>query len=196
MLVILDYENYDSDLMKLILDDFQYNYKFSLLEEDIIRAHKIILPDPVDIRKSYRKINLMNLTSVLRMVKCPILGLNNGLSLMCKQFSDKNGNGLCLFDMNYQVLSTNNDSAEMIEGSLEIIKNTKLVDESYSDYKVYMDSDCHPIVNENSKILINSNEKKYSLLYEQGDYLGLILNVTKNKKIFSNLLKNFTRLVK
>ena len=65
MIVILDYENKDLNRLKLLLDKTHYEYKFSLLEKDIIRANKLILPDPIDIKNSYRKLNLMNLTNVL-----------------------------------------------------------------------------------------------------------------------------------
>ena len=195
MIIILDYEDNHRKWLKLSLDATEHLYKFSLFEKDIIAARKLIIPDPVDINKSYRKLNLMNLASVLRMVKCPILGINNGLSMMCKEFSHDKKDGLCLFDMNIQILTPSGESAELIEGNLEILKSTDLIDEKYAGSRVYINSDCNPIVNEYTKIIIEQNQQKYSLLFEQNNFYGLLLNVSNNLELFNHIVKNFVSLV-
>ena len=128
------------------------------------------------------------------MVKCPMIGINNGLGIMCKEFSYDKSSGLCLFDMEFKVLDSDSESEEISEGNLVITKSTKLIDESYANDKVYFNLDFHPTVNEYSKIIVKLNEEKYSLLFERGYFYGFIMNISKNEALFSHIINNFITL--
>ena len=193
MIVVVDYENHDKEQLRKILDNTRHDYKFSILERDIMLASKLILPDPINLIKSYRKLNLMNLTNVIRMVKTPILGINNGLSMMCREFSVEKKSGLCLFDMNFQIPSIDDINEEICEGNLEIKGGTDLVKEEQLKNVIYFYKNFHPEENEYTSAAIKFKEKRYSLIYERGYSSGIILNTSRNNELFSHIIENFVK---
>jgi glutamine amidotransferase len=94
MITIIDYGdvciNEVAASIKKITDDF----KVTRTELDILRADKIILAGCGSAEKVMKKIQLLNLYSVLRVVKKPILGIGLGMQLMADYSSE--GNFPCL----------------------------------------------------------------------------------------------------
>ena len=132
MIVILGYNNLKTEYLNQILESNGLEYKYSLLENDIIQADKIILPHLDNFNSTYRRMNLMNLFSVLRMIKNPILGINNGFRLMCNDLINKYKKGLGFFNFDIICIDGQNNNPNIVEGNLKILENSTLLDSSYN----------------------------------------------------------------
>ena len=71
MITIVNYDREASNSIAKILTDLEVVYKVSSKELDIISAKKLILPDGKDINIIFRKLQLLNLYSLLKMVNQP-----------------------------------------------------------------------------------------------------------------------------
>ena len=90
MITIVDYGNTDALELSEFIKDLDSEIFISANESDIIKCDKLILPHCKDISSSIKKLHLLNLFSILRIIKKPILGIGTGMHLMTKSFKDKN----------------------------------------------------------------------------------------------------------
>ena len=94
MIIIIDYGDKNTRLVAEALKKLTSNFEISDNELKILKAEKIILPGEGDASDAVRRLHVMNLFSILRMVKKPVLGIGLGMQLMAN-FS-KDGNVSCL----------------------------------------------------------------------------------------------------
>lgn len=194
MILILGYNNCEWKCLNDILDSNKFEYKYSLLESQIMKADKFILPDPLNFNSTYRKLNMMNLFSMLRMVNKPILGINNGFRLMCGQLLNESKCGLGFLPLELNI-STNLEITEKFEKGLIGFKDkSKLLNEKYKGEEISFSLNYLPIVCEYSKAVISHQGLEYSLTYESDYYYGIDLNYELNPKICNDIIKNFAKL--
>ncbi len=79
MITIIDYGKTNSNEIAELLEKLSVDFVISNSESDILQATKLILPDSTDILSSIKKLHLLNLFSILRIIKNPILGLGTGM---------------------------------------------------------------------------------------------------------------------
>ncbi len=108
MVTIVSYNKHNSEFIKSLLGMREFEIKISSLEIDIVNADKIILPDANKFDTAYRKLQLCNLFSVLRLMSKPVLGINVGLHLMCNRIVNKEKIGLGLFDFDTSCIDEKN----------------------------------------------------------------------------------------
>jgi hypothetical protein len=133
----------------------------------------------------------MNLFSVLRMIKKPILGINDGCKLMCNQLIDKNKCGLGFFDVKINIEDDKNISLVEETGKINFNNSTKLLSKKYENQSVRFYPQIQPSLYLDSNAEITVAENKYSFLYESKNHYGLILDGDKNEEIFNEVVKNF-----
>jgi imidazoleglycerol phosphate synthase glutamine amidotransferase subunit HisH len=191
MITILGYNSTETEYLNKILKEANIPFKYSLLETKISRSDKIILPHPTNFTLSYRKLNMMNLFSFLKFYKKPILGLNDGFSLMCNQLIDKDKCGLGFFDMS--ISSTECEELEngLTKGILLISRDSKLLDNSFNGHEVEFNPNSYSRISEYAKSEILYENKKYSLTFEHDNYYGFCLDFSKNETLGSALIRNF-----
>lgn len=194
MILILGYNNSETKCLNDILELSGIEYKYSLLESQIIKADKFILPHPLNFNSSYKKLNMMNLFSLLRMVKKPILGINNGFRLMCGQLINESKCGLGFLPLELN-LSSNIESPERIgHGTLEFKNPSKLLNKKFKGEGINFTINYLPIVCEYTKAIINFEGLDYSLTYESDYYYGADLNYELNPIVCREIIKNFANL--
>ncbi len=189
MIVILGYNSSESVFLNEIFENNNIKYCYSLLEHKILSADKIILPSAQNINSTYRKLNMMNLFSMMRMIKKPMFGINNGVQLMCNRFSEKLKCGLGFFETDFAL--ENNQDNDSLSGKINILKKSKLLKNNFQDIDVIFNPKLQPSVCIDTKAEIICNNKNYSFLYEANNHYGIILNQEKNKKLFTDIIKNF-----
>jgi imidazole glycerol-phosphate synthase subunit HisH len=94
MVTIVDYGDVCVNEIASSLKKINAEYKISRSESDICGADKIILAGSGKAPAVMKKIQLLNLYSVLRVVKKPMLGIGLGMQLMADYSSE--GNFPCL----------------------------------------------------------------------------------------------------
>ena len=194
MILIIGYNNSESKCLNDILDSCKIKYKYSLLESQIIKADKFILPNPLNFNSSYKKLNMMNLFSLLRMVKKPILGINNGFRLMCGQLINESKCGLGFLPLELNI-SSNLESSEIKGyGTIKFKSTSKLLKENFEGEEINFTPNYLPIICEYTKAMINYEGLEYSLTYESDYYYGADLNYELNPVVCKEIIKNFAHL--
>ncbi len=192
MIVILKYSNKNEQEFSGIFEKLKLEYTFTLDESIIIKASHIILPDTNNLNKAVRKMQLMNLYSVLRMIKKPILGINNGFNLMCNNLTDIQKLGLGLFPIDSETCSSKNEVSNNI-GKINVLKKTNIL-EQINIKTVNCNLDRPIDVNDFTTSVISNNNQEYSLTCENGNYYSIQMEISKNKELFEKLVENFTNL--
>lgn len=96
MTAIIDYGERPAYLLYQ-LEKLGVDQKFTSVESEILAADRIILPDCSDIKKALKRLHLLNLFSMLKMIKKPVLGIANGFSIMCESPHVPGTSGLAFF---------------------------------------------------------------------------------------------------
>jgi len=94
MLTIIDYKLGGVSKVAEALNEAGIKFKITQNENEIIRSEKIILPGIEEAFTAVKKLHLLNLFTVLRLVKKPVLGIGLGMQLL-SEFS-KEGDVSCL----------------------------------------------------------------------------------------------------
>ncbi|MCP5061412.1 MAG: hypothetical protein GY936_02990 [Ignavibacteriae bacterium] len=192
MIVILKYSNNNEQEFSEIFKKLKLEYTFTLDESIIIKASHIILPDTNNLNKAVRKMQLMNLYSVLRMIKKPILGINNGFNLMCNNLTDIQKLGLGLFPIDSETCSSKNEVSNNI-GKINVLKKTNIL-EQINIKSINCNLDRPIDVNDFTTSVILNNNQEYSLTCENQNYYSIQIEISKNKELFEKLIGNFVKL--
>jgi glutamine amidotransferase len=94
MLTIIDYKLGSVNKVAEALNAAGIKFRITRNENDIIGSDKIILPGVEEAFSAVKKLHLLNLFTVLRIVKKPVLGIGLGMQLL-SEFS-KEGDVTCL----------------------------------------------------------------------------------------------------
>ncbi len=125
MITIIDYGDECTksvaDALKKITNDFV----ISRLESDICNADKLIFPGSGSAADAIKKIHLLNLFSVLRIIKKPILGIGLGMQLMADFTTE--GNVSCLGLLPGKAVKFDEDEIPLHKGMHKIIINKQSV---------------------------------------------------------------------
>jgi glutamine amidotransferase len=82
MVIIVNSCEDESCKLAALLDTHGIKNLVSIKESDIISAERLIFPPVNDLSRVIKKFHLLNLTSLLRMMKKPVLGIGSGVQLM------------------------------------------------------------------------------------------------------------------
>lgn len=189
MIAIIDYKLEEATPLLATLTEMEVDHHFTNKEEKILAADAVILPDTSDLKKAIRQLHLLNLFSMMRMLRKPILGIANGFELMC-EFAGKN-HAACL---GLVPIDVQNSSQEKLNGffSLEIVKQTSLLKNISKDDKFFFGLETPIITNDitTSKIL----GKEFSATIEANNFYGVLFQPEKSGSGGRNILFNFINL--
>jgi len=192
MITIIDYGKTNSNEIAESLKKLSAEFVMSNKETDILKADKLILPDCEDISSSIKKLHLLNLFSILRIIKKPILGIGTGMHLMTKSY--KNLNAACLghFPVECKTEDTQQNMCEH-EQSIKIIKETSLLDNISKEDKFYFEGDCFIPPNEFSTSIANINGEVTASI-EKEHLFGLQFNPVKSGDAGMRVFRNFVEM--
>jgi len=94
MVALIDYGIEKNRPLTNILSELWIDFKVTSSESEILLADKIILPNTGSISSAVKQLHLLNLFTMLRLCKKPMLGISNGMHLMSAYTKD--GNLSCL----------------------------------------------------------------------------------------------------
>lgn len=85
MIALIDYGAGNVRSVGNALEELGVEYKVTKLEMDICRAEKVIFPGVGEASFAVRQLHLLNLFSLLRIVKKPMLGICLGMQMFCNK---------------------------------------------------------------------------------------------------------------
>ena len=189
MITIIDYGNTNSKELKSALSELTGEIIISNKETDILKADKLILPDSENFSGAIRKLHLLNLFSVLRMIKKPSLGIGTGMHLMTKSY--KNINAACLGCFPVECRNYENSNNEFLQLSIKVLKKSNLLKDIQKDDLFPFRISCYIPLNEFSTSSVKIN-KEITASIEKDHLFGVQFNPEKSgeagKKIFQNFL--------
>lgn len=191
MIVVLDYNKSRTDYLDEIFKENDTKYIYSMSEAYITVADKIILPPPIRLKSCYRKMNIRNLFSILKLLDKPILGINDGFHIMCNYIKKINGIGLGFFDVDWRDDSKINIEEKFVDGKIKVVKDSKLFLDRLDGNKLIFNINRQPPLCSQTSSSVIYNEKEYSFTYEVNNYYGVEIDIERNKDIVIELLKNF-----
>jgi glutamine amidotransferase len=192
MLTIVDYGNTDAAELSEFIQAINSEIVISANESDIMRCDKLILPHCKDISSSINKLHLLNLFSILRMIKKTILGIGTGMHLMTKSIKNKNAACLGCFPVDCESKDQQgNGMSEM--RPINIIKQSKLLNGISKEDKFCFESNCFIPSNEYTTSTVQIDGEITSTL-EKDQLFGVQFNPEHSGEAGLKLLKNFLQI--
>ncbi|MCH9028725.1 MAG: hypothetical protein IH819_03735 [Bacteroidetes bacterium] len=189
MITIIDYGKTNSNEITESLKKLSAEFVISNKETDILKADKLILPDSKDISSSIKKLHLLNLFSLLRIIKKPILGIGTGMHLMTNSIKDINTACLGCFPVE---CATEKIQQDMVvrKLSIRIIKETKLLKNVGEEDKFYFTGNCFIPLTEFTTSITKITEE-ISVTIEKDYMFGVQFNLEKSGEAGIKVLRNF-----
>lgn len=97
-LVIIDLGFYELDKLIDVCKIGDVEINVSKAESMICGADKIIFPVSGDPVPAVKKLQITNLSNLIKIIKKPLLGIDIGMQLLCSKIKDKNLNGIGIFN--------------------------------------------------------------------------------------------------
>lgn len=97
--IIIDIGLYDLENLISICKASDVDVIISKAESMICGADKIIFPVSGDPITALRKLQITNLSNLIKIIKKPFLGIDVGMQLLCSEIKGKNLNGMGIIDV-------------------------------------------------------------------------------------------------
>ena len=194
MLTIIDYNLGSVDKVADSFTLLGIRFKITRNENDIIGSEKIVLSGTEEALSAVKKLHLLNLLSVLRIVKKPVLGIGLGMQLL-SEFS-KEGDVACLGKFAGTVEKFENTISQVpFSGSykIRIDKNSILfndIDET-AEFR-FRNSFYLPVNDYTTAHSING--VSFSAAIEKDNFYGVQFHPEESGKDGLTLLRNFAKL--
>jgi len=186
--VIKNGDMHQEELIASLLRKHSIEHIVSNDEQKILSSDKIIIPDTSNLCDSLRKLKLMNMMSVLRLFKKPILGINQGMILMCRKISSIQKAGLGLIDCETMQLGTQIKGLFPIENIVQ--KNDSVFSVSTAT-KYYFNTEAVLPNILGSISILNLINSKCTAVYQKDNIYGIQMCLDNHDNIGCNLLSAF-----
>ncbi len=188
MIAIVNYNEKASQYLSNYLDKNGFKNCISDNETTLLNSSRIILPHCTDIKEILKRLHLKNLYSALKMYKKPILGIGNGMVIMCENILPDNLKGLGFFECQAISLSGQKISTEYqlnIKSKSAIVPFELINDVQLEDLTYLVDE------NELTCYSIQFSNKSFAAHMEKGYYFGTIINLINTGELGMKFVENF-----
>lgn len=194
MITIVDYSNSGAEQIAECIRPITDNFVVSNSELDICRAGKIIFPGSGNAPEAMRELHILNLFSVLRIVKKPMLGIGLGMQLMAAYSMEGNISCLGIFPGTFQKFE-NGKSPSINEGmkSVSLNRESKLFNGLPEDSKFYFNHSYYLPENKYTTSLVK-HSVEFSSSMEKNQSFGVQFHPEKSGEAGIKLLKNFVEI--
>jgi glutamine amidotransferase len=194
MITIVDYEDSNAIELGECIKQLTSDFVVSNSEIDICGASKIIFPGNGNANHAMKRIHLLNLFSVMRIIRKPILGIGLGMQLMADYSLEGNISCLGIFPGTAQKFE-NGKMNVINEGmqSVSIKKESKLFNGINNDEKFYFHHTYYLPLSEHTTSTSKHNID-FSASIEKNSSLGVQFHPEKSGDVGLQMLSNFIRL--
>ncbi len=194
MITIVDYEDSNAAELGNCIKQLTEDFVISKNEIDICRANKIIFPGSGTAPHAMRRIHLLNLFSVMRIIRKPILGIGLGMQLMADYSLEGNISCLGIFPGTAQKFK--NGKMDPLNEGLQVVsfkKDSELFTGVKDNEKFYFNHTYYLPLSE----LTTSTSKhsiNFSASVEKNSSFGVQFHPEKSGEQGLQLLRNFINL--
>jgi glutamine amidotransferase len=194
MIALIDYGAGNVASVANALTELNEEFRITKNETEICRANKIIFPGVGEASFAIRQLHMLNLFSLLRIVKKPLLGICLGMQLMADHSTE--GDVTCLGI--FPCVTEKFDPAKtkvphMGWNDIEITTESKLFNNIQSGEHFYFANSFYVPVNQYTTA-VTDNNIKFSSAVEKGNFYGVQFHPEKSGDAGLKLLRNFVEL--
>ncbi len=191
MITIIDYGDGTSKLISDIFSDLQIENKITNLESEIGKADKIIFPGIGRAIFAAKKLHLLNLFTMLRLMKKPFLGIGLGMQLLCEKSKEGDVAGLGIIPVTVEKFNIDESLVPLpVMKNIDITKECNLLKGiEEKDTFEYCNKFYVPL-NE-STVAVSICDVKYSAVVQKSNFYGVQFHPETSGDCGIKLLKNF-----
>lgn len=194
MLALIQCENTSVTELAKVLKQLNEPFIVTGSESDICKCDKVILYGSGSAKQNMKQLHILNLFSLLRMIKQPILGIGLGVELMCDHTSGENISCLGLFPVDSNRIEDeqflNSHSGLM---KINILRESRLFEGIDSGSEFYFSENYFLPENKYTTSVV-VNGKAFSASVERDNAFGVQFHPEKSGETGLTLLKNFINL--
>ena len=194
MIAIINYNKSYAEALAAVLSEAGKEASATMNESIICRAESIIFPPSDDVPGVIKKFHIMNLYSMLRLMKKPVLGISSGVELMLEFIPQRKESALCFFS------NMTNDCEIVLSDlppgwyPLERKKECVLLNDVDESAQFYFDI-AISYSKTNADIIAEVKDRSSVLaVCKQDDYYGVMFDVLASGGAGKQVLENFTGL--
>jgi len=194
MIALIDYGAGNVASVANALTELKEEYKITKNETEICRADKIIFPGVGEASFAIRQLHMLNLFSLLRIVKKPLLGICLGMQLIADHSTEGDVTCLGIFPCTTEKFDSSKTKVpHMGWNDIEITAESKLFQDIKSGEHFYFANSYYVPLNEYTTSATDNNIK-FSSAVEKGNFYGVQFHPEKSGDAGLKLLKNFVEL--
>lgn len=194
MLGLIQCENTSVTELSNVLKQMNQTFVVTGSESDISNCDRVILYGSGTTQQNIRRLHILNLFSMLRMIKKPILGIGLGLELMCDYADGENISCLGLFPVNSnkiedkQVLHSHSGLKK-----IQVLNKSRLLEGIESGSEFYFSESYFLPENQYTTSIVKNGEN-FSASVERENAFGVQFHPEKSGEVGLILLKNFLKI--
>ena len=191
MIALIDYGAGNTASVANALEDIDAQFKIVKSEIPICNADKIILPGVGEASFAMSRLHMLNLFSLLRILKKPFLGICLGMQLLCDK--SKEGDVACLGVLKSDTERFDNSELNVPHmgwNKVQIIKESKLFDGIANLRDFYFANSYYVPIIENT-IASSNYGIGFTAAVEKDNFYGVQFHPEKSGEAGLQILKNF-----
>lgn len=194
MIALIDYGAGNVASVANALTKLKQEFKITNLENEICNSDKVIFPGVGEASFAIRQLHILNLFTVLRIVKKPMLGICLGMQLMADHSTEGNVACLGIFPGTAQKFDSSKTKVpHMGWNAINITKESKLFkDIKTGEHFYFAHSYYVPVIKFTTSV--TNNNIDFSASLEKGNFYGVQFHPEKSGDAGLKLLKNFIEL--
>ncbi|MEJ2105593.1 MAG: imidazole glycerol phosphate synthase subunit HisH [Ignavibacteriaceae bacterium] len=194
MIALIDYGAGNVASVANALNELNEDFKITNNEFDIFQAQKVIFPGVGEASFAIKQLQKLNLFTVLRIIKKPLLGICLGMQLMGGYSSEGDVACLGIFPCSVKKFDSSKTKVpHMGWKSIKIKQESKLFNNIKDGEKFYFANSFYVPDNEFTTALTENNIE-FSAALEKGNYYGVQFHPEKSGDAGLQILKNFIEL--
>jgi imidazole glycerol-phosphate synthase subunit HisH len=189
MIAVIDYGYNGLKEVINAIEELKYDFSVTSSESVICSSDKIIFPAAGETGTALKKLHMLNLFSLLRMVKRPLLGIDLGMDLLAGSSESENLSLLGIFPCCIE----KNEFAGGVNRKVHLLKESKLLEGIGENEEFFFENNYHIPVTEFTTSSVTDGEE-YSATIERNNFYAVQFRPEKSGEPGLRVLKNFFEL--
>lgn len=194
MIALIEYGAGNTASVSNGLEELNVEHVITKNENEISNADKIIFPGVGEASSAVKRLHLLNLFSLLRVIKKPMLGICLGMHILCDRSEEGNVSCLGVVDAEAKKFDeTKVKVPHMGWNMVDIIKESKLFN-NIDDKTYFYFAHSYYIPKNDSTIATAKHDLEFCSVLEKDNFYGVQFHPEKSGEAGLKLLRNFIEL--